>query len=334
MPNIAKKIVKKSRDRLLNEVTHSLERLNSEVEELQHAQVQAGNRQEELHVQLSDQIRNTGIIHIANNEILVKIFNGLKIYLDTRDIAVVPHLALDGIWEPQITNAWLSMVGPEDTILDVGANFGYFGLLAAQKTNKKKSKVIFIEANPHLIPYINKTLSLNWYNEQSVVENFAVSDTEGTVTLNVLKDYIGSSSIQTVEKLDSYMHDKMHLELSEAISVQSVTIDSYCKKQKIKEINLIKMDIEGYEDKAYAGMREIIKASPNVTLFVEFTRDGYDNPKTFYEQMLADFGYVYLIDKQGNLVRPKATSYEHIIGDADDWVMPVFSKNENLANRT
>jgi FkbM family methyltransferase len=240
-------------------------------------------------------------------------------------------MALDGIWEPQITNAWLALVKPADTIFDIGANFGYFGLLAAHKTDKKNSKVILIEANPHLISYINKTLSLNWYNEQAVVENFAVSDTTGKAVLNILKDYIGSSSMQTVEELDTYMHSKMQLELAESITVKAQDLDSYCKQHNIESIDLIKMDIEGYEDKAYQGMRQIVSSSPNITMFIEFTKEGYANPRRFYDQMLEDFGYVYLIDAQGNLVKPKKNDYDFVIGGADDWVMPVFSKQNRLA---
>jgi hypothetical protein len=30
---------------------------------------------------------------------------------------------------------------------------------------------------------------------------------------------------------------------------------------------------------------------------------------------------------------PADTSYKTVIGDSDDWVMPIFSKNSNLADR-
>lgn len=327
MSNKVKKIIVDGRNRFFGEIIRSLDRLSHSSKQ-EHLELQ--QKQIEIYNALSTQLINKSVIQIADNEILVKIFNGLKIYLDTRDISVAPHIALDGIWEPHITQAWLSLIKPKDTIFDIGANFGYFGLLAAHNTDKKKSKIIFIEANPHLIPYINKTLSLNWYNEQSLVENFAVSDKEGTVTLNVLEDYIGSSSVQTIDQLDSYAGKKMQLKLNEAVKVPAKTIDGYCREKGIKHINLIKMDIEGYEDKAYLGMREMIKASPEVSMFVEFTKDGYSNPKAFYDQMLADFGCVYTIDSDGNLVKPKNMSYETVIGRVDDWVMPVFSKDKSL----
>jgi FkbM family methyltransferase len=272
------------------------------------------------------------VLQIAEHEILVKIFNGLKIYLDTRDIGLVPHLALDKIWEPEITRAWLSLVGPADTVFDIGANFGYFGLLAAQRTDKKAATIRLFEPNPRLIPYIQKTFSLNWYNEQTVIENLAVSNKKQDVTLNVLRDYIASSSVHSIEKLSSYLEGKMKLEVEETVSIPAVTIDDYCKEHKIQDIDLIKMDIEGYEDAAYEGMRQIVKKSQNLTLFIEFTKEGYKDPEGFYRQLLEDFGNMYVINTDGSLSKPQTTDYATIIGTSSDWVMPVFSKRNDLAS--
>jgi hypothetical protein len=129
------------------------------------------------------------------------------------------------------------------------------------------------------------------------------------------------------------MSGKMPLETAEEVKVKAVSLDDYCKEHGIKTVDLIKMDIEGFEDTAYKGMRTVVKNSPNLTFFIEFTRDSYKDPKGFYDQMLQDFGHVYVIDDDGYIVKPKKTTYEAIIGDADDWVMPIFSKNAKLATR-
>lgn len=278
-----------------------------------------------------DRQSNTGTIQIGPNEIITKIFTGIKIFLDTRDISVTPHLALDGIYEGHISNAWLSLIDSDSTVIDIGANFGYFGALAAQRTDKKKSKVILFEANPNLIPFIRKTFAVNWINEQSVIENIALSSKDGTATLHVFKDYIGSSSLHDAAFIDSFMHGKMHTETQEEVKVKTTTLDNYCKKNGIKTVDLIKMDIEGFEEEAYTGMQGVVKSSPNLTLFIEFTKQSYKDAKGFYERMLSDFGNVYTIDELGKLHKPKDTSYQSMINYSDDWVMPVFSKRSDLA---
>jgi len=269
-----------------------------------------------------------GVFQISAKEVVTKIFSGFIMYLDPRDIAVVPHIILEGIWEREVTMAWLEVLKrrSDAIVLDIGANFGYFGLLAAQNLDKKAAKVVLFEANPNLLPYIHKTLSVNWLNENTVVEGLAVADKNGKAQLNVLEDYTGSSSMHTIEHLDAYLSHKMHIKAESVIDVQSTTIDSYCEKHGLPRIDIIKMDIEGYEEKAYQGMRQMVAASPDTIMFIEFTKDGYEQPKQFYDQMVKDFGNVYTIDSSGELVVPKNTSYESIFASVDDWIMLVFSK--------
>jgi FkbM family methyltransferase len=343
MTNIIKSSIQKTRDRFLIQIQEGIDRLSQrldsldkvqeEVQNVRQAQLQANHYQLATYNVLAEKLLNSGTVYISPSEIVSKMFTGQKIYLDPRDISVAPHLALDAIWEADITTAWLSIVRPEDIIIDIGANFGYYGVIASQQTDKKIGKVIYFEANPNLIPYIKKTLSVNWINEQSVVENLAVSDKEGTAELSIIKDYIGSSSLLSAEYMDEYMHGKMNIEAESIVSVQAVSLDSYCERIGINQVNLIKMDIEGFEDKAYDGMRKIVKASPDLTLFIEFTKDGYAQPKKFYELLLKDFGNVYVIGKDGKITKPEDTSYRHVVGYAEDWVMPIFSKRRDLASK-
>jgi FkbM family methyltransferase len=306
----------------VNKLSQEIDRIANEVNAV-HASVDGIKAT--IHAVLAKQ-NNTRIIHTGPHEIIARTVTGLKIYLDTRDLSVTPHLALEGTYEDRITKAWLSLISPESTVIDIGANFGYYGALAAQRTDKKKSKVIYFEANPHLIPYIRKTLAVNWINEQSVVENLGLAGKEGHATLHILKDYIGSSSLHTAGHIDSFMHGKMYTEVSEEVKIRTVTLDNYCKEHNVKNVDLIKMDIEGYEEDAYNGMRNTVKVSPNLTLFVEFTKQSYDKPKIFYEKMLSDFGNIYIINNQGELKEPTDKSYEAVVDYSDDWVMLVFSK--------
>jgi FkbM family methyltransferase len=337
--NIIKSSLKKPRDRFLAQVTGllavvqaSLDNLAARLTTIEKAQNKITADQEAIYRDTVDKLHNSGTLVLSEREMITKIFSGTKIFLDPRDLVVAPHIALDHIWEYPISMAWLSVVQPNDVVIDIGANFGYFGLIASQKMDRSSSKVIFFEANPHLIPYIRKTLTMDWLHGQCIIENLGIADKEGKATLTVLRDSIGSSSLHSKAHQDKYLHTKMDMETEETITVKATTLDAYCQTKKIDRIDLIKMDIEGYEEKAYAGMRQIVAASPNVTLFVEFTKESYDDPKAFYEQMLKDFGHVYLIRPDGKLTKPKNTSYERVIGSPTDWVMPVFSKNAKLAS--
>src|SRR5262245_41169882 len=66
---------------------------------------------------------------------------GNKLVCNTRDI-VQKHIALFGVWEPALTAYLLSKPPTEGLFLDVGANIGYFSLLASTVF----SRVIAFEA--------------------------------------------------------------------------------------------------------------------------------------------------------------------------------------------
>lgn len=333
MSNIGKKTLTRSRDKLFSRVTRATDKLDQTTARIEN---QLSDLVSKMDLDNIDKQFNSGstIFQVSDHEIIAKTFSGTKISLNPEDISVTPHLALDGVWEKEVTRAWLTILSPSDTVLDIGANFGYYGLLAAQQTHVSKSKVYFFEANPKLIPYINKTLSINNYYEHSIVENLAVAEKEGTVKLNVLKDHIGSSSLHSIKHLNAYVGEKIHLETDEIIEIKAVTVDSYCRENKIEAVDLIKMDIEGYEDKAYKGMRDVVRKSPNVTMFIEFTKNSYENPEEFYNEMLNDFGSVYLILPDGVLQKAPSSNYKKLLGGLDDWIMLVFTKKEELIKKS
>lgn len=288
-----------------------------------------GKLQDQLHAQ---QLNNPFVrsYRLSDDEIIVKIFSGAKMHLDPKDTAITPHMVLDGIWESDVTYAWLSVAKKGDTVLDIGANFGYFGILAAQQT-QKNCRVVHFEANPNLITYINNSVRENALEMSTKVENIAISSSKKEVTLRVMKDNLASSSLHSKERMQKNNKGFKEITIAETIKVQSTTIDDYCKENGIGSIDLIKMDIEGYEEEAYQGMREMVGKSPSLSLFIEFTHEAYKNPKKFYEQMLSDFGNVYSISGSGKITMPADTSYEAIIDISSGWTMPIFSKNPNLA---
>ncbi len=262
----------------------------------------------------------------GQNEIVTKLFNGQKIYLSLDDLSLTPHVVLDGIWESEITHAWRSLIRPSSIVFDIGANFGYYGLVASQLLDMKNSKVVYFEPNIELTPLIRKSLALNWLVENSSVETVAVSDKVGMAKLTVLRDYIGSSSLHSLERLTEYLGDTMDLVSERIVEVPTITIDNYCEQHKIDKLDLVKLDVEGYEDFAYSGMRKTVKKSSDLILFVEFTAKSYAEPEKFYETIKNDFGYVWVIEADGILKKVNDLNYKEIEKMSTDWIMLVFSK--------
>ncbi len=243
----------------------------------------------------------SSFMSVSEELVIAKIFTGIKMYLDPRDIAVVPHLALDGIWENSMTYAWRIVSKDCTTILDIGANYGYYGLLSAQLGQSEDTKVYLFEANANIIPYLERSLSVNGYHSKCKVENVGIAEKKGTAELTILKDFIGCSSLNTLGQLETYLGGKMPLVQAEKLKVDTISVDEYCANNDIKAVDLVKLDIEGYEEKAYAGMKKIIKNSPKLVVFLEFTKESYENPLKFFNQIKTDFSFIYTIDHQGLL---------------------------------
>ena len=81
---------------------------------------------------------------------------GRKIYINIADRAVSKSILLEKSWEPEVANGLLSLLRPDTVFLDIGANIGWFTLMAADYLDRERGsgKAIAVEANPTVIPYL------------------------------------------------------------------------------------------------------------------------------------------------------------------------------------
>ncbi len=122
------------------------------------------------------------------------------------------------------------------TFVDVGANVGIYSMIAAEQTGKN-GKVISIEPNPFVIERLKYNLSINNFDDRIKIQQCGISDAEGTFDLVLDKTNLGGSSL-VIERSD------------EKISISCKLLSSLIKEQGIKQIDGLKIDIEGAEDKA------------------------------------------------------------------------------------
>ncbi len=70
-------------------------------------------------------------VYLGENLALTRVLDRFKMYVDARDISLAPHLLLDGYWELWNTKVFRQLLRPGMHVVDVGANVGYYTLLAA-----------------------------------------------------------------------------------------------------------------------------------------------------------------------------------------------------------
>ncbi len=290
----------------------------------------------ELHQETLSQlnaIKNSQSVHVGNNQVLTRLFTGQKIFVDALDISVSPSLMLDGHWEEEVTAVLRHILKPSDSFIDVGANMGYFGIIAGTIIDGGQGGSIhMIEANPRLVPLIFKSINVTGLLGTAAVANFAISDQSGEVELQLVKDLLGSSSLVDLDtpfKAMAEMTSTVGFEVEEKITVPAITLDAYAEMESLAKVDVVKIDIEGHEEFAYAGMTKIIDENrDDLRLMIEYSRGQYRDPVSFLQQIQDDFKFVYAIEHgSGRLV--ELTAYDQVVDLAgNSWVMLVAANRE------
>jgi FkbM family methyltransferase len=250
-----------------------------------------------------------GTAYLGNYTALTRTVHGHKIYVDTRDISLAPHLMLDGQWEPWITKVFMETVKPGMSVVDVGSNVGWYSLLASSIVGPMGTVVSF-EANPHLVGLLRRSLSVNGFFDRAKVENKAAYSQKGSLTFNIFEQYMGSSSLFASEDAAAGYHDKIT-----KLTVDSISLDEYFAPSQ--RVDYIKIDAEGAEPHVLRGAKRIMSENKNITIMMEFApaiiRVNFPDIDDFFGE-LRSYGFdTWRIDPDGSLIKSTPTELKEIV---------------------
>ena len=126
--------------------------------------------------------------YLGNNQILCQILGNKKMFVIGDDLGFSPHMIMEGYWEYWLTKYFAQHIRPGDTVIDIGANLGYYSILAADLVTST-GKVVSIEANPHVFSLLSKSMVLNGYDDRAELHNFALASKDETGTRNFFVPY-------------------------------------------------------------------------------------------------------------------------------------------------
>jgi FkbM family methyltransferase len=175
--------------------------------------------------------------------------------LNKNDAVVSGALAL-GAYERAEIALFREVVKEGMTVLDIGANIGYYTLVASALVGEA-GRVVSFEPEQTNFFLLQKTVELNNRANVSLV-CAAASDTEGTSTLYLSDENKGKHSMASGDDLRG------------AQTIQTTTVSIALRSLGIAHVDVIKMDIEGAEPLALAGMRDIIERDKPLVL-VEYS---------------------------------------------------------------
>lgn len=234
-------------------------------------------------------------------------FNGYWIYMNPKNIELVPPM-LFGKYEFGMTNLIKRIVKKGWVICEVGAYVGEHTPLFSNLTGMG-GRVISIEPQPLHFGLLLNNIALNKLANVTPVKA-AISDVEGTSTMYIPLNF----------SIDGRMYE-VNDGTRRRQKTATKTIDRLLNQYE--SVNLIKMDIQGWEEKALKGAKKTINKNPNLCLIIELWPKGLKeagaNPLKLLEDLKRSGFNIYLINEFDGKLK-KIFDLPKLINETDDGI--------------
>ena len=181
--------------------------------------------------------------------------HGATIVLNPTDPVVSGALMLRS-YEKTETSFFLRTCRPGMTVVDIGANVGYYTALALSRM-QGRGRIIAFEPDPENFRYLQQTVAANNGFIATCLQK-AVSDSAGSMTLYTSRDNRGDNRLYANELC------------TDACQVDVVPVDTALAELGIQQVDFIKMDVQGYEAHVIGGMVQTLRNSSPIIVLSEF----------------------------------------------------------------
>ena len=247
---------------------------------------------------------------------------GVKLKIPGHDLGLAPGL-LGGYYEKQQLTIYEKLATDAEVIIDAGANIGLYTTLGAKSMKSNKGKVFAFEPIPDNIKLLKDNIKLNSLNALVSVVTDALGEDNRTLQLHISEKSVGNHS---AGGLGASGYGKV-------LEVQQTSIDAFKKKKSIKKVDLIKIDVEGYDGYVLKGALKTI-ASDHPALMVEcipklLTRCEFDY-KEFGKILFDSYDYCYSIDEANGIVdRIDEASFDKFLDKLNDANLVLIQRPEH-----
>jgi FkbM family methyltransferase len=164
-----------------------------------------------------------------------------------------------GCWEPNESYLLQRLLRPGDSFVDVGANVGYFSLLAARLVGHE-GRVFAFEACPPIFDRLKANVQINKCDNVAI-HNTACCDTAGVVTIRAVSTANpGASTLRALETTVG------------SWNVDAIALDDVLPPHM--HYRVVKIDVEGAEHRVLQGMKRILDERRVDAVMCEVT-DGF-----------------------------------------------------------
>jgi FkbM family methyltransferase len=166
-----------------------------------------------------------------------------------------------GDWESETIGVFQALAKNASIVLDIGANTGVYSLLACSVNDSVR--VVAFEPVPRIHQLLRQNIKASNFGDRCDARAFAVSNRDGEVDFHVPFADVPTSASMHPEGFRGVA--------GELIRVPTVTVDTVAAS--LGQIDLCKIDVEGFEDQVLEGMTETL-ANDAPSLVFECNVDG------------------------------------------------------------
>ena len=198
------------------------------------------------------------------------------------------EIFINGIFEEETSDFFASALPANGVFLDLGANIGTISIPLIKK--RQDIKIVCVEAAPWIFNYLQKNLARNDAQNVTAINKVLFYTDNEEVNFYSPSDKFGKGSLSPV------FTDKL-------VKVKTVKIDSLIKDLGLGKVDIIKIDVEGYEYHVFKGAIELLGKADAPDILFEFVDWAEGNAKGIEvggaQQILLDLGYrIYYFDNK------------------------------------
>jgi FkbM family methyltransferase len=189
---------------------------------------------------------------------LTQLDTGQPFFVDVESRDLTAWIIMLGRWEMFVDDVLCALARPGGTFIDIGANMGYYtvkvgGIVGAT------GKVYAFEANPEMFDFVQENININGYYPFATGYNLAVGEEPGELILSYDRAHPGGGTMHLAH--ETPRQDWV------GRPVPVAPIDDVLPADAV--VDLIKIDIEGFEPLAFRGMKQLLARSPDCSIVTE-----------------------------------------------------------------
>lgn len=189
------------------------------------------------------------------------------------------EIFVNGVYEKRTVDLITDLLKGGGVFFDIGANIGAISLPVAKLTN---AELHVFEPARRTFQFLKKNKQVN-HVENMILNNTAVHSVDGeeVIFFDVPENYGGSSLMQTYADQPRY-------------HVNTISVDEYCKRENIQSVQVIKIDVQGFEVEVLRGCHKMLAQKSIANIIFEF--EGWAETNAHFDagsaqQYLVDMGY-------------------------------------------